>query len=535
MPYRATQEELDALGDTKVLEPIDIPAPPSQAPFDFEATESHGFPAEHNMLPDETPTKAFAEELPSGKPQAMSTENVKSLKQAVRKRMTDAEAQANMRKAYGGRIDPELANAPDTETELAQMSEHPAKPASMPKAEMAPQSARARLRSAQDDLSRRQAAGDPSAEGFQTYDPKTGRFNPTKTVEQLAQEDAERVLGRKPLSPPQTGTMEGKPVVPETIKVPDAAITPKTEIPNISDDELTKLVNEIQGGAAEPTPGMPGKVMTPGGVVEGGAVPAPKPAGIVKMTAEDIGQTVRSNGGKAMAQMTEGDLGGYSVSLAEKAAAREARNAALRTAARGVGQGLKEFGMSVVKPVTDLYTVPKAALTGWEEAGTLGRTGKILKAGYGLGKGLVKGGLEVGLGLVDEGLARADYNKLTYGSEYGTEDPMHNKGLLGAQAQHFANKQEYNRVANKYGLKVESSDPSVMQMLNPFFNYTKASEDQFQVHEDPALKAAFMKKQHERYVAMQQAQQAQTAQEQEEANAVSPNATPSYVRSDANQ
>src|SRR3990172_729314 len=37
-------------------------------------------------------------------------------------------------------------------------------------------------------------------------------FNPGKTVNQLAMEDAERILGRKPMTPPVTGAMEGQPV-----------------------------------------------------------------------------------------------------------------------------------------------------------------------------------------------------------------------------------------------------------------------------------------------------------------------------------
>lgn len=448
MPQDAlTQEEWDALGDTKVNLPSpEIPAPASKVPYDFENTETHGFPAEHNLHPE-------AEVLPEeegASTQVFNTENVKPLKEAARqqarRRMTDAEAQANMRKAYGGVTNPDV---PDTETDLGEMAEHPS---SMPKSEIAP----------------------------------------SKSIEQLAQEDAERILGKKPMAPPKVGELADAPVKPTTIKVPDTALGPAS------------------------SPGVPGKTMTPQGVVEdavGKTVrPNAGPTTPARMVAEDLGLGPKA---KVVPTMTAEDIGGYSVSLAEKAAAAEARRAAQGATLRAIGKGALAFGKDAVKPITDLYTVPRAALAGWEEAGSLARTGKLIRAGIGLGKGVVKGGLEAGLGLVDEGLLKANYNKLTYGTQSGdANDPMRNKGLLGAQAQYFANKQEYNRVASKYGMRVTGSDPSIMQMLNPFFD----EDPNLQVHEDPALKAAYQKR------------NAQRIQEMQEQNAVNPN-----VRANANQ
>jgi hypothetical protein len=463
-----TPEEWDAMGDTRVLGSApDVPAPESKAPYDFENTESHGFPSEHNLHPD---AEVLPEE-PGEATQVFNTENVKSLKAKVRKRMTDAEAEAADRKAMGGVSDPNEAEIPDTETDLRQSVDNST---AHPKSELAP----------------------------------------SKSIDELANEDAERILGRKPLKPPVTGTMEGKPVQSTTIKVPDAA---QPEIPNISDEDLNKFVGEAMDKGS--TPGVPGKTMTPAGVVE-----------------DATGSTVRSNGGKAI--LAEDDLaalarGGVPKSVktgtakfidqwagkqGQRLAAQTARDEfptvaeqatnALKTGAKaayGVGKaGAKWFGReAIVKPIMNPINDTRSALEGFGEAGNFARAGKLAKGAWALGKGAVKGGLEAAGGFIDQGLLEANYNKLTYGADTPEEGTTErNKGLLGAQAQYFANKQELNRVASKYGMRVTGSDPSIGQMLNPFFD----QDPDIQVHEDPALKAAFQKRNAQRLQDIQEQQ-----------------------------
>lgn len=199
-------------------------------------------------------------------------------------------------------------------------------------------------------------------------------------VEELSQIKAEPPV--RPLA--GQGSMEGKPVTPSTVKVPEAAaqgVTPeKVKAFNAARDADRRLKQGKAPSGVERR-AAPEKVMTPEVKVETPKPAAAKPAGPPKMTAADLGYEAPKPPGPP--KMTAHDLFGApegpKPSLAAKAGTR------LRTIGRTVGGELLESIKSLdpTKPYRELGT----NRTSWQVA-KAGMKG-IGKTAKGLGEGIL--------------------------------------------------------------------------------------------------------------------------------------------------
>lgn len=307
--------------------------------------------------------------------------------------------------------------------------------------------------------------------------------SPAKSIEQLAQEDAERILGKKPMTPPKTGELADAPV----------------------QEVLDPRGKELASAKPEPTPeaAPEGKILT--AAEDAAQLQAATPKTPVTTAAEDL-----------MAGTIKRSVPNSASRLAARAAAVEARGAyvapslktraleALGTAGEsGAGKFAKTFakgvGSELVAPFTGAYKGFVEGGKGYSEAGALGKMykgGKAVVGGaWGLGKNATKLAAEaIALPAIIGAEGNIISDKLTYGSDEDYGHPNENPGLVGAREQQVANLQNYNANANKYGLKVSGNTNPLKMLLY--------GGPQIKVQEDPTLKAAYMARNKARIQAM---------------------------------
>lgn len=303
---------------------------------------------------------------------------------------------------------------------------------------------------------------------------------PAKSIEQLAQEDAERILGKKPLTPPKVGELADAPIQ-EVLDSRGKALASAKPEPTPEPQVLTAAEDAAQLQAA--TPKAP--------ITEAGDVMA----GTIKRSIPNA------------AKRLSGRLAAHEARAAFQSPSLKARAAEALTAAGKSGAGkftkalVKGTASELVSPFTSAAKGFMEGGKGYSEAGALGKLYRGGRAVVGGGLGLAKGGTKLAaeaflLPAVIGAEGNIISDKLGYGADEDYGHPNENPGLAGAREQQIANLQQYNATANKYGLKV-TGNTNPLKML--FYGGPN-----IKVQEDPSLKAAFQARNKQRIQEMQE-------------------------------
>lgn len=330
--------------------------------------------------------------------------------------------------------------------------------------------------------------------------PQAETLMPGKSIEQLAQEDAERILGRKPMTPPEAGTMEGKSVAQEVIKVREDALNPPKPAPTPEGKILTTAED-----AAQLQSELPKTPVTAAEDVTAGTIKRSVPNATQRLSARYAAKVARDTGtikGAITGAPTDIDL------------AKAAKWYTQNPAARKIG----EVGTSALAKGGKLLGGARAAVSDFNKASLAGKAWKATKLGWNVGKWTAKTAMkdlvvpaaaealgEFGITNLSENLGAT--GRLTEMPGQGTSLGTGNKGfssLLDAQEEQLKNLGNYNSMANKYGLKVTGRTSLMGIMGIPGLNRLIAPGPNIQVQEDPTLKAAYLARNKQRIQEMQE-------------------------------
>lgn len=332
---------------------------------------------------------------------------------------------------------------------------------------------------------------------------------PAKSIEQLAQEDAERILGRKPMAPPKVGELADAPIESMVDSRGKELASPKPEpTPDLSDSEVQRFVDEAQGN---------GKVLTN---AEDAAQLQAKVPKTTEAVVDDLAAVKRSlpNGSQRLAARYAAKLareGGEAAKAAKwytnpGTAFGNAAKAKMSSLAADAGE-MAAKGVGAVKEFSNASLAGKALMAGklgWKvgaKGAKVAMKDMIVPA---VAEATAKFGI---MNMAENAGATGRLPEMPgEGTSLGTEKEGFSS-LIDAQDEQRTNLDRYNRSANKYGLKVTGRTSLMGIMGVPGLNRLIAPGPNIQVQEDPDLKAAYLARNHERIKAMKDSWASQQA------------------------
>ena len=287
-------------------------------------------------------------------------------------------------------------------------------------------------------------------------------FNPAKSIEQLAQEDAARILGRKPLTPPEIGTMEGKPIV-ETI--------------DRRGSDLGRAVGERRMSSGNMVTGTPqpadiGRIVAADTRASTNAVETPPPAPSVVGTA-----------GKEFAERMGAALGGRKYGTAALELAKAPGSLIMDTA-----KGLARPALDTVKSIKAGRAVTRTSLESLANKGIMTR---LVRGGLARGVGAARTGAALlggaaGYGMMGTG-ALAELSALMFIHRMGQESTKARTAVPEVYREQLGS---YQREGQRFGFNVKGRELDDTTLI---LKALVGADPKIRVQEDASLRTRFDK------------------------------------------